>query len=157
MEMDSGTGAAAAGAGLGIMILQLAIGILMIVSLWKIFSKADKPGWACIIPIYNLIVMLEIAGRPVWWFLLMFIPIVNIVIGIIVLIDLAKAFGKGGGYVAGLILLPFIFYPMLAFGDAQYVGAGGGGAAPAPEPAAEPEAAPAADAPVAEEEPTTEG
>ncbi|MBN1326558.1 MAG: signal peptidase I, partial [Candidatus Cloacimonetes bacterium] len=84
--------------------------------------KAGKPGWGCIIPIYNVILQMEIAGRPGWWFLLMFIPGVNIVISIIVLLDIAKAFGKGTGFGIGLILLGFIFFPILAFGDAKYIG-----------------------------------
>ena len=100
--------------------IELALAVFMIATLWKIFAKAGKPGWACLIPIYNLIVMLEIAGKPVWWFLLFFIPVVNLVIMILVLAGLATNFGKGGGFVVGLILLPIIFYPILAFGGAQY-------------------------------------
>ena len=57
-----------------------------------------------------------------WWLLLMFVPVVNVVIGIIVLLDLAKVFGKSSGFGVGLIFLAFIFIPILAFGDAQYLG-----------------------------------
>jgi len=96
--------------------------VLMVASLWIIFSKAGKPGWAAIVPIYNVIVKLEIAGRPVWWILLMFIPLVNIAVWIVICIDLAKAFGKQTGYGIGLALLPFIFHPMLAFGSSTYHG-----------------------------------
>ncbi|MDG2389813.1 MAG: DUF5684 domain-containing protein [Planctomycetaceae bacterium] len=106
-----------------VMVLYLAFIVLMIASMWKVFTKAGKPGWASIVPIYNVIVMLEIAGKPIWWILLFFIPLVNIVIALLVVIDFAKAFGKGTGYALGLIFLGFIFYPMLAFGDAQYQGA----------------------------------
>jgi uncharacterized membrane protein YoaK (UPF0700 family) len=88
--------------------------------MWKLFVKAGEPGWASIIPIYNAIVMLKIAGKPLWWFLLYLIPIVNIVIAIIVTVALAKNFGKDVGFAVGLILLPIIFYPILAFGSAQY-------------------------------------
>ena len=109
------------GTGIGMFVfIELALVVFMIATLWKIFTKAGKPGWACLIPIYNLIVMLEIAGKPVWWFLLFFIPVVNLVIMILVLAGLATNFGKGGGFVVGLILLPIIFYPILAFGGAQY-------------------------------------
>lgn len=101
-------------------ILYLAIIILMIVSLWKIFAKAGKPGWACLVPIYNIIVLLEIVGRPIWWIILFFIPIANLVVAILIAIDLAKAFGKGVGMAIGLILLPIIFYPVLGFGSATY-------------------------------------
>jgi hypothetical protein len=105
-----------------VMIIYLAIIVLMIASMWKVFVKAGKPGWAAIVPIYNIIVLLQIVGRPTWWIILFLIPIVSIVIMIMVMIDFAKSFGKGGGFAAGLILLGFIFLPILAFGDAQYVG-----------------------------------
>lgn len=97
-------------------------GLVMLVAMWKIFTKANKPGWAAIIPFYNIWVMLEIVGRPGWWLLLMLIPGVNLVIGIIVLFDLAKSFGKGGGFAVGLLLLPYIFFLILGFGKAQYQG-----------------------------------
>jgi len=108
-----------------VIVLYLAIMILMIASLWTIFSKAGKPGWACIVPIYNLIVLLQIVGKPWWWLLLMLIPIVNIVILILVYHKLSLSFGKGAGFTVGLILLSVIFLPMLAFGGAKYVGPGG--------------------------------
>lgn len=93
----------------------------MVASQWKIFSKAGQPGWACLVPIYNIFVLLKIVGKPGWWFVLLLIPIVNFIILILMQVELAKAFGKDGGFAAGLILLPFVFLPMLAFGDAQYV------------------------------------
>ncbi len=95
---------------------------LMIASLWVIFTKAGKPGWAAIVPIYNVIVKLEIVGRPMWWILLLLVPLVNVVIWIVLSIDLAKSFGKDAAYGIGLALLPFIFHPMLAFGGATYRG-----------------------------------
>jgi len=103
-------------------LVGLAFGIFMLVAMWKIFTKAGKPGWASIIPFYNIWVILEIVGRPGWWLLLMLIPGVNVVIGIILMIDLAKSFGKGGGFAVGLLLLPYVFFPILGFGKAQYVG-----------------------------------
>lgn len=96
--------------------------LLIIVSLWKVFEKAGKPGWASLIPIYNVIVLVQIAGKPVWWVLLMFIPLVGIIASILILVDLAKKFGKGAAFALGLAFLPFIFYPILAFGDAKYEG-----------------------------------
>ncbi len=104
------------------LLIQLAIIILIIASFWKVFTKAGKPGWAAIVPIYNIIVMLQIVGRPWWWILLMLIPIVGLVIAIIVSIDMAKSFGKGTGFGIGLALLFFIFYPILGFGGAKYQG-----------------------------------
>src|ERR1700722_3077522 len=96
--------------------------VVSIAGLWKTFEKAGKPGWAAIVPIYNMIVLLEIAGKPIWWILLLFIPCVNIVVLVLVCIDLAKNFGQGAGFGIGLWLLPFIFYPMLGFGSAKYQG-----------------------------------
>lgn len=116
-------------------IIWLALAILMIASFWKIFTKAGKPGWASIIPFYNIYVMLQIAGKPGWWLILYFIPLVNLIIGIIVIVALAQSFGKGVGFAVGIIFLGIIFYPILAFGDARYLGPGGA-AAPIPETAA---------------------
>jgi Family of unknown function (DUF5684) len=115
----------AVGAGAGIMgtfclLVEVAIIVVMIVGMWKVFVKAGKPGWASIIPIYNLYVLTEIAGRPILWFILLLIPCVNIVAHIVISIDIAKNFGKDTIYAIGLILFPFIFWPLLGFGDAQY-------------------------------------
>lgn len=113
--------------GIGIIgvIIYLAVIVFMIAAYWKIFEKAGKPGWAAIIPIYNLVVLLEIVGKPVWWIILFLIPIVNIVIAIIVVNGLAKSFGKDVGFTIGLLLLGIVFYPILGFGDAKYQGAPG--------------------------------
>jgi hypothetical protein len=104
------------------LILYLAVIVFIIASLWKVYEKADQPGWAAIVPIYNIIVLLQIVGRPLWWIVLLLIPIVNIIIAIIVNIDLAKSFGKEAGFGIGLALLGIIFYPILGFGDAEYEG-----------------------------------
>ena len=114
-------------------IFYLAFTILILAAWWKIFTKAGQPGWACIIPIYNLYVWCKIVGRPWWWILLMLIPFVNFIIAIILLIDLAKSFGKGVGFGIGLLLLSVIFFPILGFGSAQYQGPTAGGLAPAPQ------------------------
>lgn len=101
-------------------LLSAIIGIITIIGTWKVYTKAGKPGWTSIIPIYNMVVLLEIVGRPLWWVILGFIPVVNIVVGVIVLNDLSKAFGKDVGFTIGLLFLPFVFYPILGFGKAQY-------------------------------------
>ena len=104
-------------------IIGLVFLVVMLAGAWKTFAKAGKPGWACIIPIYNVIVMCEIAGRPLWWALVIsFIPCVIPIMGLILMIDFAKSYGKGAGFGIGLLLLGFIFYPMLGFGDAKYIG-----------------------------------
>ena len=108
--------------GIVMMLVWLAVVIGIIAGIWKVFVKAGKPGWACLIPIYNIVVLLQIVGRPIWWLVLLLIPIVSLVVAIIISIDMAKSFGKGTGYGIGLALLGFIFYPMLGFGDAKYQG-----------------------------------
>jgi len=101
-------------------VFVIALVVLMIGSIWKVFTKAGKPGWACIVPIYNVIVLLEIAGKPLWWIILMIIPLVNIVIAILLAIEVAKKFGQSSGFGLGLAFLPFIFYPVLGYGSARY-------------------------------------
>jgi hypothetical protein len=117
---EEGGGAAAAAGGAVGAIIGLVIAVIIIAAMWKLFTKAGEPGWAAIIPIYNFIVLLKIAGRPVWWVILMLIPFVNLIVFILVCIDLARKFGKGAGYGIGLAILGFIFFPLLAFSDAQY-------------------------------------
>ena len=94
--------------------------VLLVVSAWKIFTKAGKPGWASLVPIYNLIVMLEITGKPIWWIVLFLIPFVNFVGAILLSLAMAEKFGKSTGFGIGLAFLPFVFFPILAFGDARY-------------------------------------
>jgi hypothetical protein len=121
--LDPAVGAAFTGGFLVMGAVYLAVLVLMIVSLWKIFTKAGRPGWASIIPIYNTYVMLQMVGRPGWWLLLLLVPFVNIVFAFILCVDLAKSFGRDAVY--GIILLGFfslIGYPMLAFGKDQYIG-----------------------------------
>ena len=126
------------GGGLGILLfIYLALFVVFIASFWIIFTKAGEAGWKSLIPIYNLIILLKIVGREWWWILLMLIPIVSLVILIIVYNDLSKSFGKGTGFTVGLILLSFVFFPILAFGPARYLGPagkGGGGTMAPPAP-----------------------
>jgi hypothetical protein len=118
------------GGAVGILvIIYIGVIVLEIAALWKVFVKAGQPGWAAIIPIYNLYILLKVIGRPGWWillFLLGIIPFVGwiavLVLGIIIAIDLAKSFAKSTGFAVGLFLLNFIFIPILGFGESQYVG-----------------------------------
>ena len=122
VSTTSGLTGAIAAMGLFFWILSMALSILMIVSLWKIFKKAGKPGWASIIPIYNIYIMCEIAEKEWWYVLLSCVPFANIYAMIVLYNGMAKRFGKSGGFVAGMILLPVIFFPILAFGkDAAIV------------------------------------
>jgi uncharacterized protein DUF5684 len=99
-----------------------AVFILMIASQWRLNVKAGKPGWACLVPFYNMIVYLQIAGKPTWWILLYFVPLVNIVVSVMSVLAFAGKFGKGTGFALGIVFLPFVFLPILAFGDDPYIG-----------------------------------
>ncbi len=118
--------AAGAGAFLAILavllIPMIIVAVIMVIAQWKIYTKAGKPGWAAIIPIYNLIVLLEIVGKPTWWVILLLLPCVNIIILIWVTNLLSKSFGQSEGFTVGLLLLGFVFYPILAFGNYRYLG-----------------------------------
>jgi len=100
----------------------IAIFVVAIAGMWKMFEKAGQPGWGCLIPIYNIVLMVRIAGKPDIWILFMLIPLVNLVFSILLAIEIAKRFGQGTGFGIGLILLPIVFYPILGFGDARYLG-----------------------------------
>jgi len=93
-----------------------------IAAFWQIFTKAGEEGWKAIIPIYNMVVLLRIVGKPWWWIFLLFIPVVNYVFGIWTYNMLSKSFGKDEGFTIGLLLLSFIFFPILGFGSAKYLG-----------------------------------
>ena len=101
-------------------LVPLAVLGLVIAGLWKVFTKAGKPGWAALIPIYNVIVLLQIAERPAWWVVLLIVPLVNLVVTIVVAFDIARNFGKGTGFALGLAFLGFICYPLLGFSNARY-------------------------------------
>ncbi|HUG83813.1 MAG TPA: DUF5684 domain-containing protein [Euzebya sp.] len=111
-------------------LFYLAFIVLFIAAAWKLFTKAGEDGWKVLVPFYNIYVFLQIVGRPGWWLLLYFVPLVGFVISIIVAIDTAKSFGKDTAFAVGLIFLSPIFYPILAFGDARYLGPAG----PEPRP-----------------------
>lgn len=113
--------------GTGFLVFLILIVILMIVSMWIIFQKAGRHGWAAIIPIYNTIVQFQVAKMNPWLvllYLLAIIPIVGqllcLVLNIVVVAKMGSAFNKGTGFIIGMIFLPFIFYPILAFGGSQY-------------------------------------
>jgi hypothetical protein len=122
--LASASGAETASAAF-ILTAIFALMILIWVAFWRIFTKADEAGWKALIPIYNVIVLLRIVGRPWWWLLLYFIPIVGLVLLIIVIHDLSKSFGHGAGFTVGLLLVPPVFVLILAFGDSIYRGPAG--------------------------------
>jgi hypothetical protein len=119
---------------------SIILGVVSLLSLWKIFEKAGQPGWAAVVPIYNAVVLLQIVGRPIWWvlfYLLVAIPIVGwviaFVVSVIVMNDLAKSFGKDIGFTALLVLLPMVGLPILGFGDAKYKSVTAPAKGPAPK------------------------
>jgi hypothetical protein len=110
--------------GTGLILFYLAILVIIVIAEWKIYEKGGQPGWAVLIPFYNIYVLLKLVGRPGWWLLLMFIPLVNLIVAIIVTNDLSKSFGQGVGFTLGLIFLTPIFLLLLGFGDFKYIGKG---------------------------------
>lgn len=104
------------------LLIWLALMALSIVSMWFIFAKAGEPGWAAVVPFYNIFVLFKITWGNGWFMLLTLIPIANIVILIITSVYLGKVFNKSGGFIVGLVLLPSVFQPILAFGKSQFVG-----------------------------------
>jgi hypothetical protein len=109
-----------AGIAFTILLVLGALSLLIIVALWVIFTKAGESGWKSLVPIYNLYILLMIAGVPGWWLIMFFIPVVGVVFSLLVMLALAKKFGKGTLFGIGLFLLPILFYPLLAFGGSQY-------------------------------------
>ena len=125
MDNDYGNIFSGVGSIIGILFLYLiyiALIAFYIACMWKIFVKAGKPGWAAIIPFYNILIELEITGLPWWFLLLVFVPIVNVVIMIMIIFNLAKVFGKSTIFGFGLLFLTFIFIPILAFSNDKYIG-----------------------------------
>ena len=107
------------GPPIGVMIFALAIIVLIFASMWKVFVKAGKPGWAALIPFYNVYTLTKIVGKPGWWTLLfLFVPFMNIWLYNLT----AKSFGKTEAFTVGLVLLGIVFWPILGFGDARYLG-----------------------------------
>lgn len=123
-QQTSGTNGGGILASLLVTLIWMGVFIAFLVAWWRIFVKAGHPGWAALIPIYNIIVMLRIVRRPGWWLLLLFIPFINPIVFLILMYDLARAFGRGIGFTLGLICLNPIFILLLGFGPAQYLAAG---------------------------------
>ena len=102
-------------------LISLGLTVVLIVAMWRIFTKAGVPGWVSLIPVYNTVKMLHITGRSGWWILGMCVPFLNFFVAIRLMFDLARAFGRGVGFGFGLLLLSPVFIPILGFGDARYV------------------------------------
>jgi hypothetical protein len=109
-----------AGYYFGLGIFGLLIAVIVIAGLWKMFDKADVPGWWAIIPFLNLYGLVKVAGRPGWWLILLLIPCIDLIIFLVVYIDIAERFGKGMAFAIGMWILPFVFYMILGYGSARY-------------------------------------
>ena len=105
-----------------ILVVYLLLCLYNIVLTWILFDKAGRPGWASIVPIYNAIVALDVAKMSAWYFLLMFIPVVNIYAFVKFHLQMARVFGRSSMFGVGCIFLSPIFYSILAFSDNQYIG-----------------------------------
>ena len=109
--------------GLAIAIICALVAISVVLTLvggWRIFQKAGEPGWASLIPLYNLFVVLRIVGAPGWWAVLFLVPAVNFIMSLIVTWRLARAFGQGVVGCLALALLPVVMIPVLGCGSARY-------------------------------------
>lgn len=113
---------AMAGLSLPVLLISLAVCLLVIAGYWMVFQKAGQAGWKSLIPFYNMYVLMEISGKPGWWMFLLIIPLVGVVVLLFAMLSLAKKFGRGELFGVGLLLLPMIFFPLLAFGGSEYEG-----------------------------------
>lgn len=107
---------------LSVLLALLAICILVIAGLWIVFQKGGQAGWKCLVPFYNMYVLMEISGKPGWWMFLLFVPLVGVAFLLFAMLSLAKKFRRSELFGVGLLLLPMIFFPLLAFGGSEYEG-----------------------------------
>ena len=104
-----------------IILISMAAGICQLIGMWKVFEKAGESGWKAIIPFYNMYTLIKLVNRPGWWLILLFLPMINFVMMILIYLDLAKSFKQGTGFAVGLVFFPYIFMMILGFGKAEYV------------------------------------
>ena len=111
------TRAGDAAASAGVLAFVVVMALVTIGAMWRVVDKAGEPGWSVLIPIYNVVVMLRIAMLPLWWLLLLLIPVVNLLVSVLINVNVARRFGRTAGFGLGLSFLPFIFYPVLAMSN----------------------------------------
>jgi hypothetical protein len=102
-----------------VLVICIALILVLLVAMWRVYEKAGEPGWAGILPVVNVFFLARAVGKPMWWGILGLVPIVNLIVWFILCIRLAKRFGRGTGFGIGLVLFSIIFWPILAFGDAE--------------------------------------
>jgi uncharacterized protein DUF5684 len=117
---SEGGGVIAALLGGAFSLVFLLVFAIVVVGMWKVFEKAGEPGWAALVPVYNIWVLVKISGKETWWFVLFLIPCANFVAAVMICMAVARKFGKDPAYGIGLAFLPFVFFPMLGFSPAQY-------------------------------------
>ena len=124
MQASSGlTNTAGLLAGLAFnLFMALVVYVVYVIGAWKVFTKADRPGWWSIIPIWNAAVLLQISGRSGWWVLGYVVPLLNLFVQIRWGVEMANSYGRGVGFAIGLILLEPLFLVILGFGGARYLG-----------------------------------
>ena len=105
-----------------LIVLWIVVAVALIAANWRIFTKAGKPGWAILVPIYNIIVMLQIVGKPLWWIIMLLIPGVNAVFAILIIYNLVIKFGQPGWHVLLALFLSIFYYPYLGFSKVKYQG-----------------------------------
>jgi hypothetical protein len=132
LQLIAADTASSAGVGLAGFIGGIIGYVVGLLPLYGVLAKAGEPGWAAFVPIYNLVVVLKIVGRPIWWIILFLIPIANLVVGILVMIDLASSFAKSTLFAIGLIFLGWFFLLYLWLSPARYVGPANAPTSPAP-------------------------
>ena len=121
MLLQDTTGDAGGGAlATTLVVLAFAWLVLVLAAGWRMYVKASQPGWVAIIPFLNVFGLLKIVHRPLWWFVLFLVPLVNVVVAVVVLVDLARAFGRGWGTALLLVFLTPIGFLVLGFGDDAY-------------------------------------
>ncbi len=122
MPQAGGTSKAMAGFSTTLLLVILAVCLLIIAGYWMVFQKAGQAGWKSLIPFYNMYILMEISGKPGWWMFLLIIPLVGVVVLLFAMLALARKFGRSELFGVGLLLLPMIFFPLLAFGGSEYEG-----------------------------------
>lgn len=117
--VDATTSTIGAGAAIAFLVV-ITLAVFYIGAMWKVFTKAGRAGWLSLIPIVNTIVLCHIAGKSGWWILLLCIPVIDVIVAVMLILELSKAFGHGMGFALGLLFLGFIFWPILGYGSSQY-------------------------------------
>lgn len=102
------------------LLILLVSSLLIVIGMWGLFVKAGHSGLKSLIPIYNMYVLMQISGKPGWWCFLLLIPFLGAAFQLLAMVSLAEKFGRSAIYGVGLLIFPMCFYPMLAFGGAQY-------------------------------------